>query len=252
MVIAIFGPTAAGKTEICVELADLLRAEGRQPTAVSADALQVYAGLDVLTAKPTPAQLERLEHRLISHVPIDAEYSAGQYAGDAHREIDGLLAAGRTPIVIGGTGLYMRAALADLSFDASAGDRGELWSAQTRHPTTQIGVTLERAALYERAEARVEKMLAGGALDEVRAALAQRPSRTAAKALGIAEIRAYLENRSSYDEMVQKIERRTRNYARRQLTWMRKAPLDHTLDRSELDAHQAAAELMNFLTSSSD
>lgn len=109
--IAIFGPTGVGKTEIAVELAELLRQRGESPAAVSADAIAVYEGLDVLAAKP---RSEALEHRLVSCVPVDTEFSAGQFAALAHAEIDSLLAEGRTPIVVGGTGLYLRAALTEL------------------------------------------------------------------------------------------------------------------------------------------
>jgi tRNA dimethylallyltransferase len=112
--IAIFGPTGVGKTEIALELADLLRARGELPVAVSADAIQVYEGLDTLAAKPSPEELERLEHRLISFVPIDEEYSVAQFSVRAHEEIDSLLAEGRRAIVVGGTGLYLRAALTEL------------------------------------------------------------------------------------------------------------------------------------------
>jgi len=109
--IAIFGPTGVGKTEVAVELAGLLRARGDDPVAVSADAIAVYEGLDVLAAKPDTTELE---HRLVSCVPVDQEFSAGRFAALAHAEIDGLLAEGRTPVVVGGTGLYLRAALTDL------------------------------------------------------------------------------------------------------------------------------------------
>lgn len=112
--IALFGPTAVGKTEVAVELAGLLRARGERPVAVSADAIQVYEGLDTLAAKPAPAELERLEHRLISYVPVEHEFSVAEFAADAHREIDALLASGARPLVVGGTGLYLRAALTDL------------------------------------------------------------------------------------------------------------------------------------------
>jgi tRNA dimethylallyltransferase len=108
-VIAVFGPTGVGKTEVATALAELLR--DRNPVAVSADAIAVYEGLDVLAAKPSS---DRLEHRMVSFVPIDQEFSVGQYAELAHREIDGLVDEGRTPIVVGGTGLYLRAALTDL------------------------------------------------------------------------------------------------------------------------------------------
>src|SRR4051812_49473313 len=114
-VVAIFGPTGIGKTALALALADRLRARGERPVAVSADALQVYRGLETLTGVPTAAEQGRLEHRLVSILPVDARFSAGEYADLAHAEIDGLLAAGARPIVVGGTGLYLRAALADLA-----------------------------------------------------------------------------------------------------------------------------------------
>src|SRR3954452_2577691 len=113
-VLALFGPTGVGKTDVALAVADRLRATGRRPVALSADALQHYRGLEVLTGVATPDQQRRLEHRLVSFLPVDARSSAGAFAGLAHAEIDGLLAGGATPIVVGGTGLYLRAALADL------------------------------------------------------------------------------------------------------------------------------------------
>jgi tRNA dimethylallyltransferase len=112
--IAIFGPTGVGKTEIAVELAELLHERGERPVAVSADAFQVYEGLEQLTAKPSAEQLARLEHRLVSVVPVDEPFSVAQYAELAHAEIDRLADEGYRPIVVGGTGLYIRAALTDL------------------------------------------------------------------------------------------------------------------------------------------
>src|SRR3954447_11573802 len=110
-VIALFGPTGVGKTAVAVALADRLRARGERPVAVSADALQVYRGLELLTGVASEAERARLEHRLVSFVAVGETFSAGRYAELAHAEIDGLLAAGRRPIVVGGTGLYLRAAL---------------------------------------------------------------------------------------------------------------------------------------------
>jgi tRNA dimethylallyltransferase len=113
-IVALFGPTGVGKTAVAIALADRLRAAGEHPVAVSADALQVYRGLEILTGAATRAEQRRLEHRLLSILPVDAPFSAGRYVELAHREIDGLLAVGRRPIVVGGTGLYLRAALAEL------------------------------------------------------------------------------------------------------------------------------------------
>lgn len=113
-VAAIFGPTAVGKTGVAIELAELLRERGEDPVAVSCDAIQVYEGLETLSGAATPAERERLEHRLLGFVPVNEEYSAGRFAERAHAEIDALLAEGRRPIVVGGTGLYLRAALSEL------------------------------------------------------------------------------------------------------------------------------------------
>ncbi|MGI8595194.1 MAG: tRNA (adenosine(37)-N6)-dimethylallyltransferase MiaA [Solirubrobacteraceae bacterium] len=113
-IVALFGPTAIGKTAVAIGLARRLRARGEDPVAVSADALQVYAGLEILTGAATPAERAALQHRLVGVVPVDRSFSVAEYARLAHAEIDRLLAAGRRPIVVGGTGLYLRAALADL------------------------------------------------------------------------------------------------------------------------------------------
>src|SRR5919205_3644006 len=113
-VLAIFGPTGIGKTALAFAVAERLRAAGQRPVAVSADALQVYRGLETLTGVPTAAERARLEHRLVSILPVDARFSVGEYAQLAHAEIDALLAQGARPIVVGGTGLYLRAALAEL------------------------------------------------------------------------------------------------------------------------------------------
>jgi len=112
--LAIFGPTAVGKTALALAIADRLRARGARPVAVSADALALYRGIEIVTGAPTAAERERLEHRLVSILDVTESCSAGRYAQLAHAEIDGLRAEGATPIVVGGTGLYLRAALADL------------------------------------------------------------------------------------------------------------------------------------------
>jgi tRNA dimethylallyltransferase len=113
-VLAIFGPTSVGKTGVAVSVAELLRKRGEDPVALSCDAIQVYRGLEVLSGAASPGERERLEHRLLGIVGVGDEFSAGRFAELAHREIDNLLEQGRRPIVVGGTGLYLRAALSDL------------------------------------------------------------------------------------------------------------------------------------------
>ena len=112
--IALFGPTAVGKTAVAIEVADILRARGEDPVAVSADSMQVYDGLGTLSGAATAEEQARLEHRLIGFVPVTKPFSVGEYMPLAHAEIDAALAAGRRPIIVGGTGLYMRAALTEL------------------------------------------------------------------------------------------------------------------------------------------
>jgi tRNA dimethylallyltransferase len=113
-ILALFGPTAVGKTGVAIELAERLGERGEDPVAVNCDSIQIYRGLETLSGAASPEEQDRLEHRLLSVVEPGEEYSAGRYAEAAHREIDSLLAEGRRPIVVGGTGLYLRAALADL------------------------------------------------------------------------------------------------------------------------------------------
>src|SRR5215216_7758931 len=99
--IALFGPTGVGKTQVAIALAERLRERGDDPVAISADALQVYRGLETLTGAATAEEQQRLEHRLLSFVPITESFSAGQFAALAHAEIDRALAEGRRPIVVG-------------------------------------------------------------------------------------------------------------------------------------------------------
>lgn len=103
-VLAIFGPTASGKTAVAEAVADRIGGE-----VVSADSMQAYRGLPVLTAQP------QRPTRLVGIWPLSHEGSVAEFAELAHREIDSLLAAGKTPVLAGGTGLYLRAALVDLA-----------------------------------------------------------------------------------------------------------------------------------------
>ena len=295
MLLALFGPTGVGKTAVALALARRLRERGERPVAVSADALQVYRGLEAITGAATAEEQRVLEHRLVSFLPVDARFSAGEYAKLAHAEIDDLLAGGATPIVVGGTGLYLRAALADLDLKPAppaelrhhweeqmlergpealhrelvrrapwaAGtvdphdrsriirslellDLGELeppdeqrpsrlWTTDTRHPTRLVGLTMERDVLYERIERRVDAMVAAGAIEQVRRAHAAGASETARKALGFEELLA---------GDVEAMKRRTRNYAKRQLTWMRKLPGVELLDVTAEQPAETAARIV--------
>jgi len=242
-VLAIFGPTGVGKTGVAIALAELLRERGEDPVAISCDALQVYEGLETLTGTVSLADQARLEHRLIGFVPVTRTFNVGEYMPLAHAEIDAALAVSRTPIVVGGTGLYLRAALAELSLEKAPPESAdsELWSPQTRHPTTIFGLDMDRARLYERIDARTEAIIAAGAEQEARRAEAAGPSRTARKALGFDELLA---------GDIEAMKKRSRNYARRQLTWQRKIPNLQAIDRTNLtDAEVAHRMLMGLFPS---
>ena len=235
LVTALFGPTGVGKTAVALELADLLRERGEDPVAVSCDSLQVYRGLGRLTGAVTDAERARLEHRLVGVVPVEESFSIREYMPMAHAEIDAALEAGRRPIVLGGTGLYLRAALAELSLNkVEPGEESELWSADTRRPTAILALTMEREELYRRIDARVDAIVAAGAEEEVRAA-AETAGRTARKALGFREL---------LDGDIEGMKRRSRNYARRQMTWLRKLPDVVTLDVTRRTPLQTAQDIV--------
>lgn len=235
-VIALFGPTAVGKTAVALALARALRARGEDPVAVSADALQVYEGLATLTGVASAGERAELEHRLVGFVPLQETFSAGEYAKLAHAEIDALLAAGRRPIVVGGTGLYVRAAVGELDFAPAPLDGpSQLWSEEMRRPTLLVGLTMERAKLYARIDARVDELVAAGAREEVARAQAAGVSVTARKALGFDELLA---------GDVEAMQRRTRNYARRQLSWMRKMRGVRLIDVTGRAPEEVAGEIV--------
>lgn len=238
-VIALFGPTGVGKTAVAVALARRLRARGEDPVAVSADALQVYRGLETLTGVASAQEQAQLEHRLVSFVALGETFSAGRYARLAHAEIDDLLATGRRPIVVGGTGLYLRAALTELNFEPPPpGGPSQLWSEDTRRPTLLVGLTMEREALYTQIDARVQAMIDAGVRDEVARADAAGASQTARKALGFEELLA---------GDVEVMKRHTRNYAKRQLTWMRKLAGVWAIDVTGRNSDDVAREIVEVL-----
>ena len=228
------------------------------------------------------------------------EFSAGRYAEAAHREIDELLTDRRRPIVVGGTGLYLRAALADLDLrppvpaeireeveaelaergsealhagldaelaekvdpndrkriarltelsrvgiEASSGAEG-LWTAELRHPTLLVGLTMDRERLAERIGARVDQMVAAGAADEARAAEEAGASRTARAALGFEQLVADIDAAPSA-EAIESIKAAHRAYARRQLTWMRRMEDVTLIDRTGREDVDLAAEIVELL-----
>jgi tRNA dimethylallyltransferase len=263
-VLALFGPTASGKTAVARVLHDRLGAE-----VISADSAALYAGLPLITAAPEyPVQL-------VGFVPLSQDVSVGEYQRLAHAAID----AAERPLVVGGTGLYLRAALSAMEFPppgrrehwqaeverlgaeaahallaardpaaavrVHANDRkrliralelaetgaslapttDRLWTEDTRLPTTIVALDVPLELLDERIEARTQAMAAAGAADEARRAWAEPLSATARKVLGLEEFATLPE-----DEAVAAVSQATRRLARYQRKWLRRMPGVVTLD----------------------
>lgn len=306
-VVALLGPTGVGKTAVAIQVA---RALGVR--IISCDSMQLYRGLPVLTNQPSAEELASVEHALMGVADPEEEWTVAEYADHATAAVDADLAERGWALIVGGTGLYLRAALAPLaipsvhdpalrarleeraahvgadvlheelrSLDPEAASRihprnvrrvvralevaiavgpgawsgrDDLWRPAYRHPTVIIGLSMERSLLYERIDARVPRMLAGGAVDEVRADRARHSSlpgaesraegRGVRKAIGYAEISAYLDGDATREETLERLAAATRRYARRQLTWMRKVPDAVIIDASSRTTANIAAEVL--------
>jgi tRNA dimethylallyltransferase len=276
-VVALIGATATGKSAVALAAAAATGAE-----IVSADALQVYRGLDIGTAKPTPEERRRVRHHLIDVAEPGEPFSAGEYARRARAALVDIAARDRPAIVVGGSGLYLRALLSGLSevpptppairaelleklsreglpslrleleygdpasaHRLAAGDTQRTLRAlavlrSTGRPlsawlaaspggagglaASKFGLTLPRAVLYDRIEARIVEMIDRGWIDEVQRLLASGVSRNAPalQAIGYRDWIRHLDGELSREETVVRIVQATRRYAKRQDTWFRR------------------------------
>jgi tRNA dimethylallyltransferase len=293
--VAIFGPTASGKSAVALALAERVGGE-----IVSCDAMQLYRGLPILTNQPNASDLARAPHHLVAVWGTDHSGSVAEYAGLAHAAIDAIVARGRTPVVCGGSGLYLRAALADMPLppqatraerarfeelydgegaeaaharlhaadpaaavavhpndrrrvvralelhaagSSLAPDHDRLWDDDARHPTTVIGLGVPAATVADRIERRTRAMFAGGVVEEVRAARAAGPfSATTERIHGLQDVTDLLEGRIDRAEAERRLVVRTRRYAKRQRTWMRRLP-GLRLVAADRDPAAVAAEI---------
>ncbi len=282
--IAVVGPTASGKTRLGVELALALNGE-----VVSADSMQVYRRMDIGTAKPTVEEMRGVPHHMLDVADPEEDFSVARYVELAARCVDDILARGKLPILVGGTGLYVDSLLSGRTFAArSTGWRERLQerartegiaplldelravdpdSAARLHPADEkrilralevwheTGMTItrhneltralpprykaltvalsfaDRARLKERIDQRVDEMMERGLEAEVRALLAQgvSPGCTAMQAIGYKELAAALESGEPVEQAAAEIKLRSRQYAKRQLTWFRRDPGAHWL-----------------------
>jgi tRNA dimethylallyltransferase len=277
---ALFGPTGVGKTAVAVALAERLRARGEDPVLISADALQVYRGLEILTgAEPG--------HRLVGVLPVTETFSAGRYAQMAHEEIDRARVMGRRAIVVGGTGLYLRAALAELDLRpppdpavrARLVARAEQHGAAALHAELPPEVAARIAPADTQRVVRALELIEAGhappAGEQLWAAETRVPTRMIALVMEREALYARIEARvdamvaaGAAEEVlkadaagasttarkalgfepllagdVERMKRDTRRYARRQLTWLRKLPDVTTIDVTGRDPDDVAAQI---------
>ena len=289
--ICVVGPTASGKTELALRLAERLDGE-----IVSCDSMQLYRRMDIGTAKPTPQELARARHHMIDVCEPDEDFSVGKYVQMADACVQDILSRGKTAIITGGTGLYANSLISGRSFapvpqtgvrerlqERLAAEGGEALlrelasvdpeTAARLHPADEkrivraLEVFLEtgepisrhnertrqqpdkyepvwlgldfadRAALYDRIDRRVDNMRAAGLEREVRGLLASGvpAAATAMQAIGYKELAGALRGDCSLDEAYDLIKQRSRNYAKRQLTWFRRNSRMHWLIRGEGD-----------------
>ncbi len=222
----IVGPTASGKSEIAADLARKINAE-----IINVDAFQVYAGLDLLSAKPDPAILSMTRHHLVGAVPLNENMNAGEFRRMALPVIDDIHSRGKAVLVVGGSGLYVKALTHGLDSD---------WKAADVDPKG-VFVFRDREELYRRINSRVERMFKCGVVEEVRGI--GELSSTAEKMIGLREIRELIAGKMSMMECVAAIQQATRRYAKRQLTWFRRQTNFEPLNLSLLTHNEAVIRI---------
>src|SRR5690606_4556328 len=275
--LVILGPTATGKTDLALALAREVDIE-----IISADSAMVYRMLDIGTAKPTPAQRREVPHHLIDIRDPDEDFTVAEFRTLAAEAIATTHGRGRLPVLVGGTGFYIRSLTRSLPFPPVkpnwelrrsladlAAEKGNAYlhrrlaavdpeAAARIHPNdlprviraleinhhrqqgggdessqpppaspyklVQIGLTMEREALYQRINRRSDQQLAAGWLDEVRAVLAAGypPDCFGLQILGYRHLTRFLLGELPWDEAVRQLKRDTRHFARRQFTWFRR------------------------------
>lgn len=308
MVIGLLGPTGAGKTAVGVELARELGIG-----VISCDSMQIYRGFSVLANQPSLLEAGGVPHALVGCVEPGGSFSAAHYAALARPLIAESLMVRGWSLVVGGTGLYMRAALAPLAMSAKSdperrralearlevegaealhaelasidavaaraidprnarrvvralevvgaseggwSGRNDLWEPVYDHATTVVGLVLERKALYRRIDARAASIVAGGAVEEVRAFReragidSSRPGLPGiCSAIGYPEICRHLEGLQSLQETVGQVAAATRKYARRQLTWLSKLRDAVIIDVGDRSARDVALQILQVAAS---
>ncbi len=275
-VIIVLGPTCVGKTALSVILAKILDTE-----IISSDSMQIYRNMNIGTAKPSQKDLRDIKHHLINILSPSASFSAGMFKKAAVKIIDSLHDKNKVPVIVGGTGLYIKTLTGGL-FEGPRADwslrerlvqdekkfgKGHLFgrlmktdpvSADRIHPGDtrrivralevllnegktisdlqrsltmpqpytfiKVGLLRERRELYSLIEKRVDTMMDNGLLQETEELLKTAVNRTPLQALGYKEMKLYIDGLISMEDAVKLLKKRTRMYAKRQVTWFKKEP----------------------------
>ena len=262
-VIIIYGPTAVGKTAISVELAHMLNGE-----IISADSMQVYKKLDIGSAKVTKEEMQGIKHHLIDILEPYEEYNVSLFCKNCKNAISDIISRGKTPIIVGGTGLYINALINGYDFgktDKNLEFRAALENYTNEELYNQIislqsdyiidkdnkrrliraleklsfgereksnkdfgykyklfAICDDRQKVYERINSRVDKMINQGLLEEAKYLLSLNLDENALcmKAIGYKELFPYLNGEDSLENCKEILKQKTRNYAKRQFTFM--------------------------------
>lgn len=267
-VIVVVGPTGVGKTKLGVELAKHFNSE-----VINGDSVQIYKELDIGSAKVTISEMEGVKHHLLDFKNIEENYTVYDYQQDLRNKINEFNEKKLLPIVVGGTGLYLKAALYDYSFNKeddsnlneyeeysneelydllkekdekaasilhpnnrrrvvralniienSGKKKSEIIDNQDHKPlydVTFIGLTLPRDVLYERIDKRVDIMLQNGLFEEVKNLFNKYGDKDykSLQAIGYKELFSYFKGEITFEESIELIKKKSRNYAKRQYTW---------------------------------
>ena len=230
-VIVILGPTGVGKSKTAIEVAKLLNGE-----IISADSMQIYKGLDIGTAKITPTQTEGVVHHMIDIKNFDQTYNVWQFVNDCKQILDDIISKGKLPIIVGGTNLYISALTQNYDFGKEEMPK-DAYLAKNDYNFQLFALNLPREELYDRLNKRVDIMINAGLENEVLNLKNQglNISMQAGKSIGYKEFLEYFEGLYSKDFAIDKIKQHNRNFAKRQLTWLRSMKDLIWLDASKLE-----------------
>ena len=216
-VLIITGPTAVGKSSIAIKCAELLNGE-----IISADSMQIYKELNIGTAKLSEKEQHQIKHYMINIKNFNEDYNVWQFVNDTKLLIKDIIKRKKTPIICGGTILYIKALIENYNFSNENYNK-------INHDENNcfqykvFALNLDRNVLYDKINFRVDKMLQNGMLDEVKLLHGQglNQNMQSGKSIGYRELMDYLDNKTSYEFAVEKFKQHSRNYAKRQLTFIK-------------------------------